>query len=221
MSSPSHRRQRSSQSSTPKRSSRASRAPPSSPPDAAAAQLHSEAASSQNNGTPRRGVPSSSPMNYRSSPADIARMNRERDVSSPLRQMTNTQTTQEDRETTPRASGAGLLGGMYMRFNGEFMHANCRQNHLPFDMNQVPALDLVIAIRVCTRRFQVTAVVYSFDPREVLSVLVPRSIIQEEEISIPIMSIPLVPDDVFSWMRMVALCGIFQLIHPRRLPSRT
>lgn len=111
MSSPSgHRRQRSSQSATPKRSSRSSRAIPSSPPDPAAAQLQSEAASSQGNGTPRRAPPSSSPMNYRSSPADIARMNRERDVSSPLRQMTNTQTTQ-DGERTPRATTGGPVGG--------------------------------------------------------------------------------------------------------------
>lgn len=51
-------------------------------------------------------------MNYRSSPADIARMNRERDVSSPLRQMTNTQTTQEDGERTPRATTSGMIGGM-------------------------------------------------------------------------------------------------------------
>jgi len=49
-------------------------------------------------------------MNYRSSPVDIARANRERDVSSPLRQMTNTQTT-GDGDRTPRASG--LIGGMY------------------------------------------------------------------------------------------------------------
>ncbi|KAH7419699.1 MCM2/3/5 family-domain-containing protein [Cadophora sp. MPI-SDFR-AT-0126] len=111
MSSPSHRRQRSSQSGTPRRTSKRSNVP-SSPPDPAAAQLHSEAASSQGNGTPRRGAapPSSSPMNYRSSPADIARMNRERDVSSPLRQMTNTQTTQEDGEHTPRATTSGLIG---------------------------------------------------------------------------------------------------------------
>jgi DNA replication licensing factor MCM4 len=60
------------------------------------------------NGTPRRVAPSSSPMMYRSSPADIARSYRERDVSSPLRQMTNSQPTQ-DGERTPRASG--LLGG--------------------------------------------------------------------------------------------------------------
>src|ERR1700689_5120606 len=107
MSSPSHRRQRSSQSSTPKRTSQRN-AVPSSPPDPAATQLQNEAASSQGNGTPRRGPPSSSPMNYRSSPADIARANRERDVSSPLRQMTNTQTTGEG-DRTPRASASGLI----------------------------------------------------------------------------------------------------------------
>jgi hypothetical protein len=112
MSSPSHRRQRSSQSGTPKRTSqRNSSALPSSPPDPAATQLQNEAASSQG-GTPRRGVPSSSPMNYRSSPADIARANRERDVSSPLRQMTNTQTT-GDGDRTPRASANGLIGGTF------------------------------------------------------------------------------------------------------------
>ncbi|CAL3973264.1 unnamed protein product [Diplocarpon coronariae] len=112
MSSPSHRRQRSSQN-TPRRTSARNSTPavPSSPPDAAAAQLHSEAASSQEgNGTFRRGAPSSpSPMNHRSS-ADIARMNHERDVSSPLRQMTNTQTTEEDGERTPRARNSGLAG---------------------------------------------------------------------------------------------------------------
>jgi len=111
MSSPGHRRQRSSKSasSTPKRASQRS-AIPSSPPDPAAAQLQNEAASSQGNGngngTPRRDAPSSSPMNYRSSPGDLARSTR--DVSSPLRQMTNTQTT-DDGDRTPRASG--MLGG--------------------------------------------------------------------------------------------------------------
>ncbi|CAG8960593.1 hypothetical protein HYFRA_00013417 [Hymenoscyphus fraxineus] len=111
MSSPSKRSQRSSQSSTPRRASQRN-AVPSSPPDPAAAQLLNEAASSQGNGngngnnTPRRRAPpSSSPMMYRSSPADIARANREREVSSPLRQMSNTQTTQEDGDRTPRASG--------------------------------------------------------------------------------------------------------------------
>ncbi|RDL29986.1 DNA helicase [Venustampulla echinocandica] len=112
MSSPSHRRQRSSQSATPRRSSQRN-AIPSSPPDPAAAQLQSEAASSQGNdngngnGTPRRAPLTSSPMIYRSSPADMARANanRERDISSPLRQMSNTQTTQQDGDRTPRAGG--------------------------------------------------------------------------------------------------------------------
>ncbi|KAM3066320.1 MCM DNA helicase complex subunit [Clarireedia jacksonii] len=115
MSSPSTRRTRNSQSATPRRTSaRNSQAVPSSPPDPAAAQLQNEAASSQgaapqSQGTPRRGImPSSSPMNYRSSPADVARFNR--DVSSPLRQMTNTQSTQEDGDRTPRASGVGGIG---------------------------------------------------------------------------------------------------------------
>jgi hypothetical protein len=101
MSSPGHRRQRSSQSATPKRSSQRN-AVASSPPDPAASQLQNEAASSQKNSTPRRAPPSSSPMNYRSSPAELARANR--DVSSPLRQMSNTQTTQ-DGDRTPRPSG--------------------------------------------------------------------------------------------------------------------
>ena len=116
MSSPGHRRQRSSQSATPRRASQR-KAIPSSPPDAAAAQLQNEAASSQGNGngTPRRAAPSSSPMNYRSSPADLARVSR--DVSSPLRQMTNTQT--EDGDRTPRASG--LLGG---KSTHQYMLAN-------------------------------------------------------------------------------------------------
>ncbi|KAG9233792.1 MCM2/3/5 family-domain-containing protein [Amylocarpus encephaloides] len=106
MSSPSHRRHRSSQSGTPKRSSQRS-AIPSSPPDPSAAQLQNEAASSQGNAngnsTPRRAGLSSSPAIYRSSPADLVRANRERDVSSPLRQMSNTQTTQQDGDRTPRA----------------------------------------------------------------------------------------------------------------------
>ena len=121
MSSPSHRRQRSSQSGTPKRTSQrnSSQALPSSPPDPAAAQLQNEAASSEGGKTPRRGVPSSSPRNYRSSPADIARANRERDVSSPLRQMTNTQTT-GDGDRTPRASASGLIGGMYALINSRY-----------------------------------------------------------------------------------------------------
>ena len=111
MSSPaSHRRQRSSQSGTPRRSSQR-QAMQSSPPDPAAAQLQSEAissqAGSQTNGTPRRAPQSSSPLKFDSSPAGLARVSR--DVSSPLRHMTNTQTTQQDGERTPRASG--LIGG--------------------------------------------------------------------------------------------------------------
>jgi DNA replication licensing factor MCM4 len=53
-------------------------------------------------------------MIYRSSPADIARANRERDVSSPLRQMSNTQTThdEDDGSRTPRAMTSGLMGGI-------------------------------------------------------------------------------------------------------------
>ncbi|RQM07040.1 hypothetical protein DH86_00000183, partial [Scytalidium sp. 3C] len=103
--------QRSSQSATPRRSSRRStQAVPSSPIDPAAAQLHSEAASSQegprNGATPRRPPQASSPMNYRSSVEPDQNMH---DVSSPLRQMSNTQTTQSDGDRTPRASGQ-LLG---------------------------------------------------------------------------------------------------------------
>lgn len=78
-------------------------------------------------------------MNHRSSPADIARMDRERDVSSPLRQMTNTQTTQEDGDRTPRATTSGLAGG-----NKISQAALCvvetdilDQTRLQFDMLQV------------------------------------------------------------------------------------
>jgi DNA replication licensing factor MCM4 len=107
MSSPARRRQPgSSQSSTPRRTSQRN-AIPSSTPDPAAAQLQNEAASSQG-----RAPPLSSPMKYRSSPADIARMNREREISSPLRQMSNTQTTNDDDGSrTPRATTSGLIGG--------------------------------------------------------------------------------------------------------------
>jgi len=122
MSSPGHRRQRSSQSATPRRASQRP-AVPSSPADPAAAQLQNEAASSQGNATPRRGVPSSSPMNYRSSPADIARASR--DVSSPLRQMSNTQTT-DDGDRTPRASGNGLIGGKHQVHDGQKDADTCR-----------------------------------------------------------------------------------------------
>ncbi|KAI6250093.1 DNA replication licensing factor mcm4 [Erysiphe necator] len=82
--------------------------PPSSPTEAAAAQLRSEAASSQGLVNPtRNGLSnSSSPRFYRSSPANISGLGknrRERDVSSPLRQMTNSQTPL-DGDRTIRAS---------------------------------------------------------------------------------------------------------------------
>lgn len=120
MSSPGHRRQRSSQGATPRRTARnSSQALPSSPPpadDPAAAQLQVEHMSSQTDSlgqrTPRgarTGIQSSSPLNFRSSPALGG--NAYRDVSSPLRQMSNTQTT-EDGDRTPRASGqTPLMGG--------------------------------------------------------------------------------------------------------------
>lgn len=120
MSSPGHRRQRSSQSATPRRAARnSSQALPSSPPpadDPAAAQLQVEHRSSQADSSGQRtprgaraGIQSSSPLNFRSSPAPGGNVSR--DVSSPLRQMSNTQTT-DDRDRTPRASGhSQLLGG--------------------------------------------------------------------------------------------------------------
>ncbi|KAI9645520.1 MCM DNA helicase complex subunit [Ciborinia camelliae] len=139
MSSPAGRRQRNSQSATPRRTSaRNSQAVPSSPPDPAAAQLQNEAASSQGaTGTPRRGIiPSSSPMNYRSSPADAARFNR--DVSSPLRQMTNTQSTREDGDRTPRAGVSALIGDSSpIRYEASSSpgraYANDPQTNIPSD----------------------------------------------------------------------------------------
>jgi len=112
MSSPSHRRQRSSQSATPRRSAR-----------------QSEAA-----GTPRQSSQlASSPLFYQSSPAPsgsaqhngaaeevsspLRQMTDSQDThgngatpSSPLRQMTGSQTPTHDPQRTPRASG-GLTGG--------------------------------------------------------------------------------------------------------------
>lgn len=117
MSTPS--RQRNSKSATPRRSARnSSLALPSSPvqgADPAAAQLLGEQASSQDDraeGTPqvsRQVAAESSPMFFQSSPAGRAGANI-RDVSSPLRQMSNTQNTNEDRNRTPRASGNTLRG---------------------------------------------------------------------------------------------------------------
>src|SRR6202011_5045522 len=116
MSSPSHRRQRSSQSGTPKRTSRKSSQPvPSSASlDPSAAQLLGEAASSQtgSQGTPRNAGLSSSPMFFRSSPANGATAGRNADVSSPLRQqVTNDLVMSDDGDRTPRPGGQ-LIGGM-------------------------------------------------------------------------------------------------------------
>jgi DNA replication licensing factor MCM4 len=83
MSSPTSRRQ------TPRRSARNSEAPNSSP----AANGSQNPQNSQANGTPRSGRGSqlaSSPLLYESSPARSRNGN---DVSSPLRQMTNSQST--------------------------------------------------------------------------------------------------------------------------------
>jgi DNA replication licensing factor MCM4 len=116
MSSPSHRRQRSSQSGTPKRSSRKSSQPVASSPagDPSAAQLLGEAASSQvgSQGTPRNAGLSSSPLFFRSSPANGATTGRNMDVSSPLRQQVTTDLVMSDGgDRTPRPSGQ-LIGGM-------------------------------------------------------------------------------------------------------------
>ncbi|POS82909.1 MCM-domain-containing protein [Erysiphe pulchra] len=110
MSSPRSYTRGNSQNSTPHRrfQRNSSRIPPLSPTDAAAAQLQSEAASSQGVANPIRYGPSdsSSPRFYRSSPATVTGLDknrRERDVSSPLRQMTHSQTPL-DGDRTPRAS---------------------------------------------------------------------------------------------------------------------
>lgn len=166
MSSPGHRRQRSSQSATPRRSSQRN-AIPNSPPDPAAAQLQNEAASSQGavNGTPRRGVPSSSPMMYRSSPADIARSNRERDISSPLRQMTNTQEISSPiRQMTftqsPRPSG--LNEGRFSTSNKPIPAYQSQYPHR-FNMTLAPAQTAVASNRSSLTTFRATAVGSSLD----------------------------------------------------------
>jgi len=116
MSSPSHRRQRSSQSGTPKRTSRKSSQPVPSPSlDPSAAQLLGEASSSQagSQGTPRNAPLSSSPMFFRSSPANGAATGRNADINSPLRQqVTNDLVMSDGGDRTPRPSGL-LIGGMF------------------------------------------------------------------------------------------------------------
>ncbi|CAD6499143.1 BgTH12-04795 [Blumeria graminis f. sp. triticale] len=83
-----------------------SRMPPSSPGDAAAAQLQTEAASSQRYvDRDANAIRSSSPVPYPSSPTPAHGRNMERDISSPLRQMTTSQ-IQYDDNLTPRASSS-------------------------------------------------------------------------------------------------------------------
>ncbi|KAI0998622.1 DNA replication licensing factor [Podosphaera aphanis] len=109
MSSPGFHRQRGSQSANSSRrlQRNSSQIPPSSPPGPAApAPLHDEAALSPGMANSEMGVArSSSPMMYRSSPDPG--LGRERDFSSPLRQMSNSQTLY-DGDRTPRASGSRL-----------------------------------------------------------------------------------------------------------------
>ncbi|KAH8676073.1 MCM2/3/5 family-domain-containing protein [Xylariales sp. PMI_506] len=119
MSSPSKRR---SQASTPRRSTRSSQAPQSSPANAST--------SGRNADTPRNTRSSqlaSSPLFYQSSPSNgdpevssplrqnTESQNTNRNTgsappSSPLRHMTHSQTPQNDGDRTPRASGSGLIG---------------------------------------------------------------------------------------------------------------
>lgn len=120
MSSPSHRRQRSSQSGASKRTSRKSSQPlPSDTQvDPSAAQLLGEAASSQAGpqGTPRnsRQVPlSSSPMFFRSSPANGAAVDRDMGVGNRLGQVTNDLAVTGGDDRTPRASGQ-FIGGKFI-----------------------------------------------------------------------------------------------------------
>ena len=82
--------------------------------DPSAAQLLGEAASSQagSQRTPRNAPLSSSPMFFRSSPANSATTGENVDVSSPLRrQVTNDLAMTDGGDRTPRPSGQ-LIGGM-------------------------------------------------------------------------------------------------------------
>lgn len=131
MSSPSQRRsQRNSQAATPGRTTRSSQAARSSPANNNADDAAAPQAAAGN--TPRNTRSSqlaSSPLFYQSSPGN----GNNRDVSTPLRQNTESQSTngnrnaapssplrgmsnsqdamQTDGDRTPRASGSGLLGG--------------------------------------------------------------------------------------------------------------
>ena len=158
MSSPSQRRTRNSQSATPRRSARTSQAPQSSPANGSAP---SQAVSTPRN--TRSSQLASSPLFYQSSPANDGpssplRHNTESQSqshadpgaapSSPLRHMTNSQTTrnesQNDGDRTPRASGAPLVGGMYLPAVASTRRETQLtpwQSLLPFDMSPAPARD--------------------------------------------------------------------------------
>lgn len=156
MSSPSKRR---SQSGTPRRSTRSSQAPQSSPAKA----------SSQNVNTLRNAPPSqlaSSPLFYQSSSpapdnADVSsplrqntesqsqnpRANGSAVPSSPLRQMTHSQTprgsvsSQNDGDRTPRASGSRPVGGTWSRQTSGMALTNPR-----LTSQTLPLLDMRLAL---------------------------------------------------------------------------
>ncbi|RDW77964.1 putative DNA replication licensing factor mcm4 [Coleophoma crateriformis] len=141
MSSPSPRKQRSSQA-TPRRTTRSSHAP-SSPPDPSS-QLQGEASQRDGNNatTPRdnHAPPSSSPMFFQSSPANADANRALRDVSSPLRQMTNTQTTQENGDSqsqgdqTPRASGQFIGSSSPIRYASSSVAGDTPRNYPQSDL---------------------------------------------------------------------------------------
>lgn len=92
----------------------ASQMPPNNSLDPAAAQLQSEGAMSQGMVNPMKsGIGTSSPLPYRSSPMPVPGIGisgRERDASSPLRQMTNSQTPIDDfRTLNPSRLARGIL----------------------------------------------------------------------------------------------------------------
>ncbi|PNY20656.1 DNA helicase [Tolypocladium capitatum] len=112
MSSPSNRRQRSSQSATPRRSARPSEAgdTPRQASQLASSPLFFQSSPAQGSGSGRRngaGGDVSSPLRQMTDSQDASGHGAA--PSSPLRQMTETQTPRDDPQRTPRASG-GLAG---------------------------------------------------------------------------------------------------------------
>lgn len=143
MSSPSHRRQRSSQSGTPRRSNRQSESatPRNNPPQAS--QLVSSPLFFQSSPAPN-GSQNSDAIGEVSSP--LRQMSNSQSThaqsampSSPLRQMTDTQSANGDGQRTPRASGMGRgtycvdSAGLYLT------HAHMQQSPRRFVI-RVPAL---------------------------------------------------------------------------------